>query len=198
MRAVAVAIVLIASAVVAARAQTPSRPNFSGTWTLVEGAATYPFGKTFTLSMTDEALDLQVEAVPMDTGTGQTYEMRNVRVHFDLTSKMTQGPAATDRPARASGAQGWVTSLEWSSSRAYWTGGTLSVIQRNAYRGNAAGGTPENLELFNSNRTSFRFDDSGDLLINRAVVNDPLPVETRADAVWPTQLGGTYRFRRVR
>lgn len=147
-----------------ANAQT--RPDFSGTWIIVETVKTVPGpGCNGSLTVTQDTATLRVAS----TATSARPEVYN----FDGTeSRQTFAGTPAAAPPRPGG---WTVNTVGSVTRAAWNGDRLVEVTHTASKMIWPGNGPGEFDLENTIRRTLSLDAMGRLVLEHLAILDPYP-----------------------
>jgi hypothetical protein len=176
-------------------AQAPTRPDFSGSWTLTDPSGRGAFGPSFIA--TQDATTLSIEMATAETsmtlggGGATTVEGPPVRrvFYFNGEDKIMTYPRPVKIDAMDQTRMMW-SYLATSSSRAGWSGDQLVIVTHNKNKVHFPHETPSDFDSEQTVQLAVALDADGKLVVNRMIIADPLPfsVTTRVDnpGVWKT------------
>lgn len=176
-----------------------ARPDFSGTWVLVDpiGSSTFgSFGKSFTVTQDAATLSLDFPAASFshqDSGSSSTTPSgRRLVFNLDGTDVRAAIPAEVPRPPNAP-ATLMTATLVASVARAAWNGDQLIIVTHSTMKVTSPSQWPAALDRENTVREALSLDANGHLIFERVIIEDPLPWETTMRVDLPISWNGIYK-----
>ena len=197
--------VLVACAVTAVVTFTgldaQSRPDFSGTWTLVSSTpiGSHAMGTEFKVVQNGSTLTIDLEGIAARYTSGRSvqtaYPVRNIYALDGLEHPpqvVSDPPLMTTATLSAETMKVASVSSE-STRRATWAGGQIVVMMHNTYKVTAPTRTPSEATIRQTVRQAFSLGPDGSLSVESLVVADPIPWGGDFEQPSPTPVRSVYR-----
>lgn len=173
-------------------AQSP--PDFSGTWTSIEQKSPRPCQRAITATQTAATLTLSALDAPTfapDNAAPPPVTSRRRVINLDGTDTREPIRTAPPRPPEAAPST-WIATTVGSVTRAAWNGHQLVIVTHRTMKVTWPSMMRGEFEREQTIREALSLDASGHLVVDRAVIVDPLPGWSTKQLDFPLSWTCTY------